>query len=163
MQVQDDISTMTNPVQLVVAAAHSDKLAQEVLENANVVFPSLENAMVSKEDLLVHMADLIADAWPDPSTTDELQSILSVAMENLEVTTSSSQVEPICENFDQEDDSNPLPALLDAPPNASFRCESVKSGTDTVRASKAKSLCLLFFPRVWQFGHKVNRGQLYTQ
>ena len=139
-----------NPVEYVVHAAHTDKLTQHDLENANVVVPIPDDTeeSISTLALLDHLSDLIADSWPEPSTTEELQDLLHVASENLgecESTSSStttSIVEPNEQNFDAADDLPPLP---DAPPNEIFQCVSVTSGDDNIVSSKGKPLRLQFF------------------
>ena len=89
------------PVQRVVTAAHADNLTRQILETVGVTLP--DGTEESTTVLLLHMSDLIADAVPDPSTTDELQDILAVVVENLETTTTTTTtyVEPNDGNFDE--------------------------------------------------------------
>ena len=135
-----------NPVECVVAAAHADKLSQRDLEFANVLVPEVTDENVSTPALLDHLSDLIADAWPEPSTAVELQDLLYVAAENLgqavTTTTTTTHVETDNQNFDSAEDLPPLPG---APPNETFGCVSVESGDDNIVSSKGKPIRLHFF------------------
>ena len=142
----EESESAMDPVEYVVHAAHNDKLTQHDLENASVVVPDVVEESISTLALLDHLSDLIADSWPEPSTTEEIQDLLHVACENLGQTTSTSTttslVEPNEQNFDSADDLPPLP---DAPPNKIFRCVSVTSGDDNIVSSKGKPLRLHIF------------------
>ena len=62
----------------VVNAAHGDTLAREHLENASVRMP-----VAISPDVLECMSDLIADSWPEPTTTAELDVMLEIAIEKV--------------------------------------------------------------------------------
>ena len=121
-----------DPVQRVVAAVHADKLTEQLLEDANVVVPPATEDGVSTAALLDHLSDLIADAYPDPSTTGQLQRLLSVAVDNLEnpTTTATARTEPNNQDLDQ---NNEIPTpdgaelIVNTPDNFSSRIEWIRS------------------------------------
>ena len=132
---EDDV----DPVAIVVSASHGGSLTQAILESAGV--------LVSERDLsttvLSHLADMIADTWPDPETTDDLYELLETALDTcpVEVTSPTNTVGPSEQMTDDNDfdggiDHDGVEPLPDAPPNVAFRCEFAQSGNRKVNGVK---------------------------
>ena len=164
----EDNDEEDDPVQRVVAAVHADKLSKQLLEDANVVVPPATEDSVSTAALLHHLSDLIADAYPDPSTTAQLQRLLSVAVDNLEnpATTTTASTEPGeiptgDQDLDQDDEiptPNDAEPIANAPDNFASRLEWVRSGDDTITGSKGKPLKLHFFFKSGNVEMRITKG-----
>ena len=128
-----------DPVKRVVCEVHKGRLTRTHLEDANVVLPDGIDDSVSI--LLEHLSDLIADSWPEPTTTEDLNDLVDTAWNNImnrDTASTTSAPNPTHEDFDADEEH---PSRSGVPKNAVCRCESAVSGSDQVHASRGK-LCL---------------------
>ena len=125
-----------DPVKRVIYEVHKGQLTRTHLDDANVVLPD------GADDILTeHLSDLIADCWPDPTTTEDLNDLVDTAWDNImdrDPASTTSSPNPTNEDFDADEEHPSRPGV---PKNAVCRCESAVSGRDQVHASRGK-LCL---------------------
>ena len=141
-EVEEEVEL--DPVKRVISAVHNDRLTRTHLEDANVVLPDDTNDNIST--IINHLSDLIADSWPEPTTTEDLNDLVDTARDNImdrESTSTTTAPTPTNEDFDADEEHPSQPGV---PKNAICACESAVSGSDQVRASRGKlSLRLHFF------------------
>ena len=105
-----------NTVQRVVVAAHAGRLTRHHLEDAQVHVSDGDADIVKAT--INHFADLVADSWPEPESTEDLQDIYDTAQQNItdHVITPATPTteEPTDQDFDA-DETNSTPP--DTPKN----------------------------------------------
>ena len=134
-----------DPIVTVVNAAHAGNLSQDHLQAANVIVSG--DAETLSELVLEEMSELIANSWPEPSTSEDLKDILVTATENVSTTHSTTPGE-LGDAGDEDTDydaGDALPPLPNAPPNETCRCETIQSGRDVLSTTRGGLILRIHF------------------
>ena len=153
VDLEDDCQEDANPITAVIKAAHAETLTLDHLAAAGITIPDSVDGMseLSQTILCDHMADSVADCWPDPTTVEELSDLFDTALDNVQERSLPQEPQQPVDgsdivDFDAEDSFlDDIPPLPNAPDNYICRCESAQSGRDKVRASKGILMLKLHF------------------